>query len=158
MLRTISRGLLLLVLAALSSACPDKEEPEVLIRRAIENAAAAAEKKDTAGVMEIVSENVKARGMSHQDIKRMVFGQLRIGDWQKVFVVRTVVAVESETTAKAETTVVLARGKVTSLEDAVKANGGTYQGYFGFAKESDGWKIVEIEYRNASLKNLVGVE
>jgi ketosteroid isomerase-like protein len=158
MLAATRSFVLALGVVGLLSACPDKEDPEALIRRAIESAAAAAEKKDTAGVMEIISENVKARGMDYQEIKRMVFGQLRVGSWQKVLLVRTVVALESETTAKAETTVVLARGATTSLEDALNTNSGTYRFELDFSKEDDGWKVVNIEYRSASLENVIGVE
>lgn len=138
--------------------CPDEEDPESKIRKAIESAAAAAERKDVAGVMELVSENVKARGMDYAEIKRMVFGQLRVGDWQKVMLLRTIVAMESETTAKAETTVVLARGQVKSIEDAVSANSGTYQFELNFQKEDSDWKVVRVEYKAANLKNLLGVE
>ena len=73
-------------------------------------------------------------------------------------VARTVVAVENETQAKAETTVVLARGSVESVKDAVNANSGTYRFDLAFRKESGGWRVVNVEYQRASLKDLLGVE
>lgn len=156
--RGAALGVLLTAGLALWAACSKTEDPETQIRRALEAAAAAAERKDVAGVMEIISEDIKSRGMTRSDVKRLVFGQLRVGDWQKVMLVRTVVAVENETQAKAETTVVLARGSVESVKDAVNANSGTYRFDLAFRKESGGWRVVNVEYQRASLKDLLGVE
>lgn len=151
-------AVLILVGLGLWTACSKKDDPEAQIRRAIERAAQAAEAKDVSGVMELISEDIKTRGLSHAEIKRMVFGQLRMGDWQKVMLVRTVVALENETTAIAETTAVLARGTASSLEEAVNANSGTYRFELSFRKESGAWKVVDINYERASVKSLLGVE
>lgn len=160
MKRLLSSGgeLGLFVLLGALAACSKAEDPETQIRRAIEAAAAAAEKKDVSGVMELISEDFKSRGMTHGEVKRLVFGQLRVGDWQRVMLLRTVVALEDETRAKAETTVVLARGNAQSIADAVNANSGTYRFELGFRKESAGWKVVEVDYQRASVKDLLGVE
>jgi hypothetical protein len=147
------------VLIALFS-CKEESE-EAIIRKAITEAAAAAEKKDLSGVMEVVSKKVRSRKMDYKELKRFIFAQLRIGSWRKVFLVRTNVELKDERHAEVETTAILASGeKITKLEEAIPRNSGAYKITLQMEKESDDvWRAVQAEYeRVKDIKALVGAE
>ena len=133
-----------------------EDDPEMAIRMAIERTAQAAEAQDVGGVMEVISERFKGRGMDRRDLTRYVFAQLRTGRWRSVFIVRTDVDLKDEQHARVRTSAVLARGAgITSLAEAAKTRADAYRFDLDFEREDDGeWRVVVARYGRVGPKEL----
>ncbi|MBI4818049.1 MAG: hypothetical protein HY791_17435 [Deltaproteobacteria bacterium] len=132
-------------------------DPEVAIRAALEASAKAASEKNLDGTIEILSEKFKGpNGIDRSGAKRIIFMQLRQGDWSRVFFARTEVQLsEDATKANVTTHAVLARGSaIEKLEDVLPTSATVYRFEFQFEREGKTYRIISGEYRPAQLLDL----
>ena len=142
---------IILVLALVVLSRRGNDDPEARIRAAINDGIEAAEAQDLSGVMEVVSERFKSRTMDRDQLKGMLFIQLRRGAWRRVFLTDAEITLGDEvpvTTAKVKLEALLASGKeVKTIEDVVPTNAAKYQFDLIFENEDDTWRVVSAEYK-----------
>ncbi|MBI2377396.1 MAG: hypothetical protein HYV07_25570 [Deltaproteobacteria bacterium] len=132
-------------------------EPEAAIRAALERAARAASEKNLDGTIDLLSERFKGpSGIDRSGAKRIVFVQLRQGDWSRVFFARTSVELlDDGKKAKVVTHAVLARGKdVKTMEDVLPTSATVYRFELDMEREDDDYRVVHAEYGPAKLLDL----
>ncbi|MBI5887714.1 MAG: nuclear transport factor 2 family protein [Deltaproteobacteria bacterium] len=151
----------LLIVLALCS-CGKKATDEELIRAAINRAAEAAEAKDTAGIMKLVSKDYRDdNGLDYNGIKGVLFGEFFRPGKIKVFVTGVTVEVKGEkalVTAKAALVrgVTPFKGKdVKSIKDILSENADAFRFTLIFKKEGGEWKLVNASWESISVAGLL---
>lgn len=150
----------LLVVIALCS-CGKKATDEELIRAAINTAAQAAEAKDTAGVMKLVSKDYRDdngldyNGLDYNGLKGVVFGEFFRPGKIKVFVTGVTVEVRGEKALVTAKTA-LVRGKdVKSIKGMLPENADASKFTLIFRKEGGDWKLVNASWESISVAGLL---
>jgi len=133
----------------------EADDPATLIRAALDRAASAAEKQDVAGVMEIVSTTFKTPEMSRDDVKRILFAQLRSEAWKRVVLLDVDVRMAPKDPVRAKVTMkaVLAKGesKDGAWRDLAPTDASIYRFDLDFLLEDGDWRVRQAAYRRAGL-------
>jgi hypothetical protein len=123
--------------------------PEERIRMVVNHAIDAAEAKDLEGVMDALSQGFTSGTASRDEIKGVLFVQLRRGAWRKVFLTSADIDVApTATTAHVALEALLASGKsIESVADVLPSNAARYRFDLDFALEDDNaWRVVRGTY------------
>lgn len=121
-----------------------------LIRQKVVRMVRAAEAKQLGEVMEQISPRFRTRdGMSRDELKGFLAGQLFRGTWVRIFLVDMDVRVTSATTAEFSGKFIFGRSNAKQLKDLAKDSVmSAYQIDAQVERESDGeWRFVEASYR-----------
>ncbi len=128
------------------------EDPEAQIRALLEEVVAAAERRDLGGILTHVSEGFRGQGMNRDQLKGLLFVELRRGAWRKVVLYQTEIALApDQRRAQVDTLALLAAGEqVKSLTDLVPTSGDQYRFRLELAREEDGvWRTTAASYEPA---------
>lgn len=151
--RLLIVALLLVAAAVAFLVWPRGEVPaEEQLRRKAVQLARAAEEKDLAFVMEQVSERFRgAEGLSKQELKGVLAGQLLRGSWVRIFLTDLSVTLTSGTSAEVSAKFIFGRSEAERLEDLAKESVlASYAVEAKAEKEADGeWRFVSARYRQA---------
>lgn len=158
------RGRLLAVAGALAAGAlayvllsPSTASPEELIRQKAVQMAAAAEKKDLGFIMEQVSRDFRTEeGVSRDEVKGVLAGQLFRGQWVRVFTSDIEVSMTSAQSADFKGSYIFARSEAKVLKDLAKESViGSYEITAKVLKEADGeWRFVSATWRQADPAGL----
>ncbi|MDF1563016.1 MAG: hypothetical protein P1V51_08225 [Deltaproteobacteria bacterium] len=121
----------------------EPKTPEEAISAVLDEMVQATREQDLGGIMEHVSESFKGRGMTRDQLKGMLFVQLRQGRWTQVLLTERQITLESSTQADVQTKALLARG-----ETIVPASADSIELDFGFTLEGEDWKLVRADWRH----------
>ncbi len=133
----------------LGRAPPSDEER---IRALLDDAAKAAEEKRVGDAVEGVSERFRGGGLDRQGVKQLVAYHVLRGEWVSVSIAGARIAVSGDA-ARANVDAVLARGsaKGKALEALLPGEASAHRFALGLAREADGWRIVEAQWRAIGL-------
>ncbi len=120
------------------------QTPEAQVRTALEEIVDGAQAKDLAAILDRISDRFVGQGRYHRDdLKGLLFAQLRRGRWNRILLTDTEVTVHGEDSADVRTFALLARG-----EGIVPSEADGYSFDLSFAREDDGaWRVVRAEWR-----------
>lgn len=156
-LAMIGGSLGILLLAAVLVLSPDdKEDPEIQIKATLDRLEQAASAKDVDRLMESFSDDFKSPvASSKPQLARVVAGWLKGSAWQRCFFVSTSIDVADDLEhADVTTGAVLTQGE--DLEKVVATtSASTYKFSFSLQKESGGWRIISVSYREVRLSELL---
>ena len=150
-----SAALGLLVVLALCS-CGKKAADEELIRAAISRAAQAAEAKDIAGVVKLVSKDYRDdNGLDYNGIKGVVFGEFFRPGKIQVFVTGVTVEVQGKKALVTAKTALVRGRDVKSIKDILPENADASKFTLIFKKEDGDWKLVNASWESISVAGLL---
>ncbi len=143
-----------LVLALRAGREPPSDEAR--IRALFEDAARAAEEKRVSDAVEGVSERFQGGGLDRRGVKQLVAFHVLRGEWVSVTVAGARIAVSGDA-ARANVDAVLARGgaKGKALEALLPGEATAHRFTFRLAREPEGWRIVEAEWRPIGLPEAI---
>ena len=154
--RSVLLGLgagLVLVVALVSGLTRDDDDPAVLIRAALDRAAAAAEARDVGGVMALISASFATPELSHDDVRRALFVRLRQDQgWRKVVLTDVDIRVDDGgARAKVTLRALLAKGesKDGTWRDLAPSDATVYDFDLVFRREGEDWRVTEALYTRA---------
>ncbi|MCC7385566.1 MAG: hypothetical protein IT384_27200 [Deltaproteobacteria bacterium] len=134
----------------------EEDDPEGAIRAVLAAAASAAEAGDLDGILEHVSDSFQSADGKKDDLKRVIFFELRRRSWRKVFLVKTEVDLRDEARAKVTTGAILARGEAPqSIAELNPTEVTAYRFELDFALEDGRWRITSAAWRRAGFDELV---
>ncbi len=141
--------------AALVLALRRGREPpsdEARIRALFDDAARAAEERRVGDAVEGVSERFRGGGLDRQGVKQLVAFHVLRGEWVSVTISGARIAVAGDA-ARANVDAVLVRGsgKGKALEALVPGEASAHRFACRLAREPDGWRVVEAEWRPIGL-------
>ncbi len=124
------------------------------IRARVADAARAAEEPRVSDAVEGVSGRFSGGGLDRHGLKQLVAFHVLRGEWVSVTVAGARIAVAGDA-ARANVDAVLARGKGKPLEALVPGEASAHRFACRLARERDGWRIVEAEWRPIGLPEAI---
>ena len=118
-------------------------DPRTEVERTLNELVAAAEAKDVGGVLGRISKRFRGRGgMGRNELRGLLFTQLRRGRWNRILLADTEIALTSDRLADVTTFALLARG-----EGVLPSEADGYTFDLVFAKEDDeAWRVIEADW------------
>ncbi len=117
--------------------------PEEAIDQVLDEMAQAARDKDLGGILEHVSERFRGEGQTRDQLKGMLFIQLRQAGWAGVWLTERQITLQSPALADVQTKALLARGS-----SLLPSNADAYDLTLGFALEdTDAWRVVRARWQ-----------
>jgi hypothetical protein len=158
--RMKKKGVIALLAAALAGGvfwlAREPDDPETRIRAVIAAVIAAAEQRDLGGIMKHVSRDFRSPELDRNELKGLLFVELRRGDWRRVVLVKTVVQLADTEHARVVLVALLASGDdVLALEDLLRTDADTYRFDVTMALEEDEWRVTTAAYEPARAANLL---
>lgn len=130
---------------------PKREsDPRELIKQKAIQMARAAEAKDASTIMENISEQFQAGSFGGRDqVKGLIFGQVMMGTWVRVFIVNIDVAMDGADQADMVGKFVFGRSEAARVEDLGKDSSLSARRIEAkWKKEADGeWRIITASQR-----------
>ncbi|HKQ30369.1 MAG TPA: hypothetical protein VJS66_03695 [Burkholderiales bacterium] len=152
-MKTLNVAAMVLVLL---SGCGKKETPETQVRRTVSEAAAAAEKKDSATLRATVSDKyTDTQGRDKKTVEGILRAYFLRNASLHLFTRTSSVTFPEKEKALATVYVGMAAQPVPSAEALERLRADLYRFDLTFVREGDAWRVVGAEWRPAELGDFV---
>ena len=131
--------------------------PEQAVRERIDEAVAAAERKDLKGIMAAVSDRFAGGDMDRRQLKGLLFLHMQRGSWKRIFLTNTEVTVMDPKVVEVELDAVLASGgAANSIAEIAPERAGVFHFQLTWELEDgDEWRITHAKYERRRLDGLL---